>query len=488
MLLRDLLQQMVSETKEEGFKMKHLIIFFIVFKVSLLCSQSNDKPNFVVIFCDDLGYGDIGVYGSPIIRTPNIDKMATEGQKWTQFYVADPVCTPSRAALMTGRYPIRSGMTSSKRAVLFPDSANGLKPEEVTIAEVLKDQGYATGAVGKWHLGHLPKFLPQQQGFDSYYGIPYSNDMVNNGFTGNVYRKNILDPFFQAPATRFNVALVENTTEIERPVDQTTITQRYTEKAIEFIDKNKNQSFFLYLAHSMPHIPLFASEEFSGRSKASLYVDVIEEIDWSVGQVLDALKRNNLYKNTVVVFSSDNGPWLSFKIHGGSAGPLRAGKGTTFEGGQRVPTIFWGPGIVKPGVINQMGSTLDLINTFASLSGGKVPEDRKMDGYDLSKVLTEKAVSPRKDFYYWGFAQLHGYRTEQFKLHVKQREPVHYGRPTIILDPPELYNLRADISEKYDVARDHPGVVHKMLDKIEKHLKDVEGSTPDQLVERLPKK
>ena len=487
MLLRGLLQQMVSETKEEGFKMKHLIIFFIVFKVSLLCSQSNDKPNFVVIFCDDLGYGDIGVYGSPIIRTPNIDKMATEGQKWTQFYVADPVCTPSRAALMTGRYPIRSGMTSSKRAVLFPDSANGLKPEEVTIAEVLKDQGYATGAVGKWHLGHLPKFLPQQQGFDSYYGIPYSNDMVNNGFTGNVYRKNILDPFFQAPATRFNVALVENTTEIERPVDQTTITQRYTEKAIEFIDKNKNQSFFLYLAHSMPHIPLFASEEFSGRSKASLYVDVIEEIDWSVGQVLEALKRNNLYKNTVVVFSSDNGPWLSFKIHGGSAGPLRAGKGTTFEGGQRVPTIFWGPGIVKPGVINQMGSTLDLINTFASLSGGKVPEDRKMDGYDLSKVLTEKAVSARKDFYYWGFAQLHGYRTEQFKLHVKQREPVHYGRPTIILDSPELYNLRSDFSEKYDVSSNHPGVVKEMIDKIEKHLKDVEGSTPDQLVDRLPK-
>ena len=488
MLLKDLPQQMVLEIREEGFKMKNIIIFLIVFNVTFLFSQSNDKPNFVVIFCDDLGYGDIGVFGSPIIRTPNLDQMAREGQKWTQFYVADPVCTPSRAALMTGRYPIRSGMTSSKRAVLFPDSANGLKQEEVTIAEVLKDQGYSTGAVGKWHLGHIPKYLPINQGFDSYYGIPYSNDMVNNGFTGQVYRKNILDPFFQAPANKFNVALFENSKEIERPVDQTTITKRYTKKAVEFIDKNKNQSFFLYLAHSMPHIPLFASDEFIGRSKASLYVDVIEEIDWSVGQVLEALKRNNLDENTVVFFSSDNGPWLSFKIHGGSAGPLRAGKGTTFEGGQRVPTIFWGPGIVKRGVINQMGSTLDLINTFASLSGGKVPEDRKMDGYDLSKVLTQKAVSPRKDFYYWGFAQLHGYRTEQFKLHVKQREPVHYGRPTIILDSPELYNLGADISEKYDVAMDHPDLVDKMLDKIEKHLKDVEGSSPDQLVERLPKK
>ena len=476
------------EIREEGFKMKNTIIFLIVFNVTFLFSQSNDKPNFVVIFCDDLGYGDVGVFGSPIIRTPNIDEMASEGQKWTQFYVADPVCTPSRAALMTGRYPIRSGMTSSKRAVLFPDSANGLKHEEVTIAEVLKDQGYATGAVGKWHLGHLPKYLPINQGFDSYYGIPYSNDMVNNGFTGQVYRKNILDPYFQAPATKFNVALFENSKEIERPVDQTTITKRYTKKAVEFIDKNKNQSFFLYLAHSMPHIPLFVSDDFMGRSKASLYVDVIEEIDWSVGQVIDALKRNNLDKNTIVVFSSDNGPWLSFKIHGGSAGPLRAGKGTTFEGGQRVPTVFWGPGIVRPGVVNQMGSTLDLINTFASLSGGKVPKDRKMDGYDLSKVLKEKVESPRKDFYYWGFAQLHGYRTEQFKLHIKQREPVYYGRPTIILDKPELYNLRADISEKYDVAMDHQDLVDNMLNKIDEHLKDVEGSTPDQLVERLPKK
>ena len=469
--------------------MKNLIILLlIVSPFFTLCSQSKNPPNFVLVFCDDLGYGDIGAFGLPIISTPNIDEMASEGQKWTQFYVADPVCTPSRAALMTGRYPIRSGMTSSKRAVLFPDSANGLKHEEVTIAEVLKDQGYATGAVGKWHLGHLPKYLPINQGFDSYYGIPYSNDMVNNGFTGQVYRKNILDPYFQAPATKFNVALFENSKEIERPVDQTTITKRYTKKAVEFIDKNKNQSFFLYLAHSMPHIPLFASDDFMGRSKASLYVDVIEEIDWSVGQVLEALKRNNLDRNTIVVFSSDNGPWLSFKIHGGSAGPLRAGKGTTFEGGQRVPTVFWGPGIVKPGVVNQMGSTLDLINTFASLSGGKVPKDRKMDGYDLSKVLKEKAESPRKDFYYWGFAQLHGYRTEQFKLHIKQREPVYYGRPTIILDKPELYNLRADISEKYDVAMDHQNLVDKMLNKIDEHLKDVEGSTPDQLVEKLPKK
>lgn len=466
--------------------MKKLILFTLLIQCLSVFGQSNDRPNFVVVFCDDLGYGDIGAFGSPMIRTPNIDQMAAEGQKWTQFYVGDPVCTPSRAALLTGRYPIRSGMTSSERHVLFPDSANGLKQEEVTIAEVLKAEGYATAAVGKWHLGHLPEFLPQEQGFDSYFGIPYSNDMNNNGFFGE-YLKNADDPNYFSEIDYFDVPLIENTTTIERPTDQTTITKRYTERAVQFIEKNKEKPFFLYLAHSMPHIPLFTSKAFKGRSKASLYVDVIEEVDWSVGQIIDALKVNNLDKNTIVVFTSDNGPWLLFKTHGGSAGPFRAGKGTTFEGGQRVPTVFWGPGIVKSGVINEMGSTLDLMNTFAALSGGKVPDDRKMDGYDLSKVLTQKADSPRKEFYYWAFAELHGYRTEQYKVHIKQRDPINYGQPTITLDKPELYDVRADISEKYDLADNFPEVVQTLLDKMEVHLKDVEGSTPDQLAERLPK-
>ena len=464
---------------------KIILLALIVLAMCISCqTEDNDQPNFIVVFCDDLGYGDIGAFGHPIIRTPNIDQMAAEGQKWTQFYVADPVCTPSRAGLLTGRYPIRSGMTSSKRHVLFPDSANGLRHEEVTIAEVLKEQGYATAAVGKWHLGHLPEFLPQQQGFDTYYGIPYSNDMDHDGFWGKNL-ENSEDPNYIAPIEKFKVPLIENTTEIERPADQTNITKRYTERAVQFIEKNKEKPFFIYLAHSMPHIPLFTSEEFTGRSKASVYVDVIEEIDWSVGQLVDALKRNNLDKNTVVVFTSDNGPWLRYKTHGGSAGPLRAGKGTTFEGGQRVPTVFWGPGIVKPGAINEMGSTLDLINTFAALSGGKVPDDRKMDGYDLSKVLTQRAESPRKDFYYWAFAELHGYRTEQYKVHIKQRKIINYGDATIVLDQPELYDLRADISEKYDVADTYPEVVEALLATMESHLKDVEGSTPDQLVDRI---
>lgn len=456
------------------------LIFLTFFTLS---AQLENPPNFVVIFCDDLGYGDIGSFGHPIIKTPNIDRMTVEGQKWTQFYVADPVCTPSRAALLTGRYPIRNGMTSSKRHVLFPDSPNGLPLEELTIAEILKPQGYASAAIGKWHLGHLPKFLPKQQGFDYYYGIPYSNDMDSNQWSE--YLKRSEDPEYFSNTEFFNVPLIENNKEIERPANQATITKRYTEKAVHFIEQNKSKPFFLYLAHSMPHIPLFASKEFRGRSKSSLYVDVIEEIDWSVGEVLKALEENQLDKNTIVVFTSDNGPWLRFKTHGGSAGPLRAGKGTTFEGGQRVPTVFWGPNIVASGVIDQMGATLDLLPTFAAMSGAEVPTDRKMDGHNLYQVLTKKLESPRKDFYYWAFAELHGYRNQQYKVHIKQREVINYGRPTIILDHPELYNLKADISEKYDVSEIFPEVVIDMLSSIDSHLQDVADAIPDQLADRI---
>ena len=458
------------------------LIFLTFFTLS---AQLENPPNFVVIFCDDLGYGDIGSFGHPIIKTPNIDRMTVEGQKWTQFYVADPVCTPSRAALLTGRYPIRNGMTSSKRHVLFPDSPNGLPLEELTIAEILKPQGYASAAIGKWHLGHLPKFLPKQQGFDYYYGIPYSNDMDSNQWSE--YLKRSEDPEYFSNTEFFNVPLIENNKEIERPANQATITKRYTEKAVHFIEQNKSKPFFLYLAHSMPHIPLFASKEFRGRSKSSLYVDVIEEIDWSVGEVLKALEENQLDKNTIVVFTSDNGPWLRFKTHGGSAGPLRAGKGTTFEGGQRVPTVFWGPNIVASGVIDQMGATLDLLPTFAAMSGAEVPTDRKMDGHNLYQVLTKKLESPRKDFYYWAFAELHGYRNQQYKVHIKQREVINYGRPTIILDHPELYNLKADISEKYDVSEIFPEVVIDMLSSIDSHLQDVADAIPDQLADRIIK-
>ena len=459
-----------------------ILIAFIYFNLN---AQLNEKPNFVIIFCDDLGYGDIGVFGNPIIRTPNLDLMAHQGQKWTQFYVADPVCTPSRAGLLTGRYPIRSGMTSSKRPVFFPDSANGLKSEEITIAEVLKEQGYKSAAVGKWHLGHLPEFLPQSQGFDSYFGIPYSNDMDNTRESFMDYLVNSSNLNWISKTENFQVPIIQNTEVIERPANQRTITKRYTERAVSFIKENKSDPFFLYLAHSLPHIPLFASDKFLGSSKGGLYADVIEEIDWSVGQVIKTLKENNLDENTIVMFTSDNGPSLFFKTHGGSAGPLRAGKGTTFEGGQRVPTIFWGPGIIEPGIISDMGSTLDIINTFSKMAGAKLPDDRKMDGYDLSKVLTQKAPSPRNEFFYWAFAELHAVRKNDWKLHIKQRKPVEYGQPTIVLDKPELYNLSGDVSEKYNVSDKHPEMISKMLESIKVHLKDVVDSTPDQLVDRI---
>lgn len=470
-----------------------LFFFFLLGCKSSLAPVStsitnNRPPNFVVIFTDDLGYGDLSCFGNPTIKTPHLDRMAHEGQKWTQFYVADPVCTPSRAGLLTGRYPIRNGMCSNKRSVFFPDSAGGLPSAEETIAEVLKQKNYATGIVGKWHLGHLPQHLPTTQGFDSYYGIPYSNDMDFKRDSFPHYRQEARkDPFFLANTMAYNVPLLQDTKEIERPANQHTITRRYTEKSIEFIKKNKDQPFFLYLAHNQPHIPLFAHPDFVGNSKRGMYGDVIQEIDWSVGQVLQTLRDLQLDKNTIVVFTSDNGPWLSFHTHGGSAGPLRAGKGTTFEGGQRVPTIFWGPGMVKPGLVNEMGSTLDLMKTFATLSGTTMPNDRKMDSYDLSPLLLGQSTkSPRNQFYYWTRGKLHAVRSGQWKLHILQREPIDYWKEAAPLDHPELYDLETDIAEKYDKFEAHPDKVAELQAMLKAHEADaLEGALPDNLAERI---
>ncbi len=448
--------------------------------------KASAPPNVVIIFCDDLGWGDLGSFGNPVIQTPHLDRMAAEGQKWTEFYVASPVCTPSRAALMTGRYPIRNGMTSAKRVVLFPNSGGGLPQEEVTLAELLKQKDYATGCFGKWHLGHLPQFLPTSQGFDTYYGIPYSNDMDKVKGSPNYNQEGRKDPNYFPSHEHYNVPLMRDTTIVERPADQRTITRRYTEQAIEFIQANRSNPFFVYLPHSLPHIPLFASEAFRGTSVRGLYGDVIQEIDWSVGQILQTLRDLELAENTLVMFSSDNGPWLSFHTHGGSAGPLRAGKGTTFEGGQRVPTLFWWPGHIPAGtVVTDMGSTMDLMATVASLTGTQAPQDRKLDSHDLSPALLGTGKSPRQTMAYWTRAELHAYREGPWKLHVKQREPVNYGR-AVELDAPELYHVEHDISEKYNVANRHPEIVQRLLSSMAQHQADI-TPVPDQLAIPLAK-
>lgn len=425
-------------------------------------------PNVVVIFCDDLGYGDLGCFGHPTIRTPHLDQMAAEGQKWTEFYVAACVCTPSRAALQTGRYPIRNGMCSMKRRVLFPNSTGGLPPQEITLGRMLKQRGYATHAVGKWHLGHLPKYLPTQHGYDSYYGIPYSNDMD--------FVKGSSQQRFENPESKnFNVPLMQDNKIIERPADQTTITKRFTERACDLIRQHKNdQPFFIYLAHNLPHVPLFRSSDFEDASRRGLYGDVIEEIDWSVGQVLATLRETGLDKNTLVVFTSDNGPWKSFKQQGGSAGLLRDGKGSTWEGGMREPTVFWWPGTIQPGVVMEMGSTLDLLPTLGNLAGAGVPADRTLDGLDLSPTLLENKPSPRDQMIYYHGDEVFAVRKGMFKAHFKTKTSYTGQREAEVHDPPLLFHLGHDPGEQYDIAKQHPDVIEGLRKLKTQHEASVE--------------
>ena len=428
--------------------------------------QEEEKPNIIVFFCDDLGYGDLGTFGHPTIRTPNLDRMAETGQKWTNFYVAAPVCTPSRAGLLTGRLPIRSGMCSSKRRVLFPDSDGGLPRNEITIATALKKAGYATACIGKWHLGHLPEYLPGNHGFDYYFGIPYSNDM--DRVAGLDFHESYVEPKIEY----YQVPLLRNSEEIERPADQTTITRRYTEEAIQFIEENREKPFFIYLAHSMPHVPLFRSRDFEHISLRGKYGDVIEELDWSMGQIINKLKETGLDKNTLVVFTSDNGPWLIFNEYGGSAGLLRGGKGGTFDGGMREPTIFWWPGKLEHKIVTDMGSTLDLFPTLCSLAGIGVPSDRVYDGFDLSPVLTGDAKDVRNEMFYYRGTEVFAVRLGAYKAHfITQSE--YGGEEPVAHDPPLLYDLNTDPSEKYDIAEQHPEIISQIKDLLIEHKKSV---------------
>ena len=449
--------------------------------------QPVSKPNFIVIFTDDMGYGDIGVFGHPSIHTPHLDNMAAEGQKWTSFYVSAPVCTPSRAGLLTGRLAVRSGMTSDRRRVLFPDSNGGLPQTELTIAKLLQGNGYRTAAVGKWHLGHFSPHLPTDHGFESYFGIPYSNDMdrVPGSGVGNYIDAHIQladDEDFSA----YHVPIMRNTEIVERPADQRTITKRFTEEAVQKIREFKDEPFFIYLAHSLPHIPLFRSAEFKDVSLAGFYGDVIEEIDWSVGEIIAALKEEGLDENTLVIFTSDNGPWHTFRIHGGSAGLLRGAKGGTFEGGMRVPTIVRWPGKLKNGTVRDMATTLDLLPTFCSLSGTSLPNDRQLDGYDISPLLMGTGKSNRDVVFYYRDTQPFAVRVGDYKAHfVTQNE---YGTqtaqfitnpPTIInneatvLETPLLYNVNVDPSERFDLAAKHPEIIDTIRKVLEEHKRGI---------------
>ncbi|MCA9089079.1 MAG: sulfatase [Planctomycetaceae bacterium] len=430
-----------------------------------------EKPNIVIVFTDDQGYADVGCFGATEFATPNLDSLAARGRKFTNFYVAQAVCGASRAALLTGCYSNRIGMLGAPS----DRSRHGIHEREKLIPELCKEQGYATAMFGKWHLGHHKQFLPIHHGFDEYFGLPYSNDMWP-------YHPDGPNRFPALPMIEGDEVVNPNVT----PEDQVHLTEWYTQRAVKFIDEHHEQPFFLYLAHSMPHVPLFVTDRHKGKSEQGMYGDVIMEIDWSVGQIVDALKRHGITDNTLIIFTSDNGPWLSYGNHAGSAGPLREGKGTSWEGGVREPCIMCWPGKIPAGTVcDELAATIDILPTVAEIIGGKLP-DHPIDGLNILPLLTQgkDAKTPHESYcYYWG-NHLEAIRSGDWKLHFPHSyrsltgEPGKDGLPNGYTQGKTglaLYNLKEDIGETTDVKEAHPEVVahlQALADSARKELGD----------------
>ena len=456
-------------------------------------AEPPQRPNFIVLFADDQGWGDLGVYGHPDIRTPHIDRMAREGVRFTSFYAA-PFCGPSRAALMTGSYPPRLSLAFNHG----PRAVTGIHPDEVTVAELLQEQGYATRMIGKWHLGDAPEFLPHRHGFDSWFGIPFSNDMWRyhpvmpirapedermisareradmTGFAG----KGTYYDLEKGQGFPHPLPLMRDDEIVEVDSDQRGLTTMYTELALDFIEQSRDQPFFLYLPYAMPHVPLFVSNERWGTSLRGRYGDVIEELDWSVGQILGKLRDLGLDRKTLVVYTSDNGPWLQYGIDAGSAGPLRLGKGTTWEGGMRVPGVFWMPGSIPPGrVTSAVAANMDLLPTFAGLAGCDLPGDRVLDGRDLWPLLSgASGDSPHEYFYFFAGSRpgvptrLQGIRKGRHKLRLRRTTEGEF-------EAAQLFDLLADAAEKFDIRERHPALVRELLAQAGAFVADLEANT-----------
>jgi arylsulfatase A-like enzyme len=449
-------------------------------------------PNIVVVFADDLGFGDLGCYGAADIATPNLDRMAAEGLRFTSFYVPQAVCSASRAALLTGCYPNRVSVLHA----LMPWAKNGLSAGEETIAELLRERGYVSGVFGKWHLGHLREFLPLQHGFDEYLGLPYSNDMWPVGYDGRPVGPADLKFHYPYPPI---IEGNETVDYVRTPADQDRLTELYTARAVRFIAKNKDRPFFLYVPHSMPHVPLGVSAAFRGRSRRGLYGDVIEEIDASAGRILGALKEHGLDRRTLVIFLSDNGPWLNFGNHGGLAGPLREGKGTEWEGGVRIPCLVRWPGRIKPGRVSPgMAASMDILPTVAAAAGARLPR-RPIDGLDLLPFLLGRAAKPpRQKLYYYYGTELHAVRSGRWKLHVPHAYPSYEGMapgrdgfpgPTQRREIGyALYDLENDVGERTNLVELYPDVVADLVRIAEEARADLgDGNRPGPGVRpRLP--